>query len=161
MIALGAMVLEPLIECLPFLFLPAFQDFFSPSVVHIRWSDVSDSFVIAPLVLELGKLRDGRAQFFGTGPQGQIHPALQPFVKTFEFANCNAGDRCLVLLEYLHGAGGAHHLQDVRAYGGQLRAYVQDIYLRGIPAHYGNNSGCHQGRLQRDFHGQRSHCRQL
>lgn len=44
--ALSAVVLEPLRKCLPFLFLPAFQDFFPPPVVHIRWSDVADSFVI-------------------------------------------------------------------------------------------------------------------
>lgn len=86
MAALDAIVREPLIECLSFLFLPALQDFFPSPVVHIGWSDVPDSFVIPPLVVELDELRDGRAQFLRTGPHQQIHPDLQCFVEPFELA---------------------------------------------------------------------------
>jgi hypothetical protein len=44
---------------LPFLFLPAFQDFSPPTAVHIRWSHIPDSPVGAPLVAELGEFHDG------------------------------------------------------------------------------------------------------
>jgi len=62
MAVLSAIVLELLVERPPFLFLLAFQDFFGPPARQIGPTDVPDSLMVAPLVVELDECPDGRKQ---------------------------------------------------------------------------------------------------
>lgn len=48
---LAYIILKSIVECLTFLFLPPRQDLFLPPVVHVRRCHVSDSFAMAPLVV--------------------------------------------------------------------------------------------------------------
>jgi hypothetical protein len=46
-----------------FLFIPAFQDRFLPSVIHIGGRDVPDSFVIAAMIVIIEFGADGEGSF--------------------------------------------------------------------------------------------------
>jgi len=52
-------VMESAADRSPFLFLPPLEDFFSSTVVDIGRRDVSDSFVVALVVVKLDELRHG------------------------------------------------------------------------------------------------------
>jgi hypothetical protein len=62
---LAEIVLKSIAKCLPFLFLLSLQDLFQSPVVNIRRRHVPDSVVLAPLVMELDELPQGRTKLAG------------------------------------------------------------------------------------------------
>ena len=83
---MAAIVPKPLFERDAFLFFSPFQDPVPPSVVHIGRRNISDPFVIPPVIVELDELRDRPPQLLGIGVHQQIHACLQRLVEAFELS---------------------------------------------------------------------------
>jgi hypothetical protein len=57
-----------------------------PSVVHIAGRDVSDSFVIAAMIVKLDEFRDRPPQILRAGVHQQIYARLQRLVEAFQLS---------------------------------------------------------------------------
>lgn len=82
----AAIVPKALFERDVLLFFTAFQDGLPPAVVHIGWRDVSDPFVIPPVIVKLDELPDRLPQLLWNRVHQQIYARLRCLVEAFEFS---------------------------------------------------------------------------